>query len=678
MRPKQRFWLSVLVASAAAVTHGQSLTIAPQQVYVLECQETFVTLTGTNLTGTASTVVDFSGNSQLFELEPNTATPTKLEVWIPLEVAYAAGDYSVTVKATDTGSGTRTIGPVTLSVVQRSANAPPLLSLPEVVTAETTSSSGTTVTFVAGGASCDHASGSLFPVGTTTVTCSATNSFGMTSGTFSVVVTNTAGSPPAFTLPEVIIAEATFGAGAVVSFNDAGVTCDHGSGATYPLGDTTVTCSATNSFGTTTVSMTVAVLDTTPPVLNLPANFTTPNHVVTYNATASDAVDGAIAPACNPSSGSTFPDGPTVVLCTVIDAHGNFASGSFTVTVIVPVLSDFTASQNVYQLSAAANGTVTYTSNVPLTLTETLTIRSEATGQTVRTLFNGVRGAGTYQDVWNATNDAGQLVGDGAYRYFITVSAGGSTLTWDDGTHSMGTTVTQYEYPMCRKEDGNFAACTDTGLIFDPYTLKPLHIGYCVGGGNPSPPGAGCSAGNTPYVVYGKAVNASETDSECHGSDCFLNEYQSSGPHEVSWFGTSVDGTFLGNAIYLTMIRRNDIWPRDLTLVYGTAPAISGLTITPLIFNPAGPTTLTLQMTVTTFQSRAVTAKAAFRNVTSLSVLRTVTIASQPAGQVVLTWNGRAENGAWVAPGLYEVTITITDSAGGSTTLKPVLTVRYE
>src|SRR6266496_1492397 len=77
----RRLLAFLFVASAAIVAHGQTLTIAPQQVYVFECQETFVTVTGTNLTGTASTLVDFSGNSQLFELEPNTATSTQLEVW---------------------------------------------------------------------------------------------------------------------------------------------------------------------------------------------------------------------------------------------------------------------------------------------------------------------------------------------------------------------------------------------------------------------------------------------------------------------------------------------------------------------------------------------------------------------------------------------------------------------
>ena len=70
--------------------------------------------------------------------------------------------------------------------------------------------------------------------------------------------------------------------------------------------------------------------------------------------------------------------------------------------------------------------------------------------------------------------------------------------------------------------------------------------------------------------------------------------------------------------------------------------------------------------------------KGEFKNVASGSILRTITTAAQSPGQVVLNWNGRADNGAWVAPGLYEATITVTDSAGSSTVLKPLITVRYE
>jgi flagellar hook assembly protein FlgD len=86
----------------------------------------------------------------------------------------------------------------------------------------------------------------------------------------------------------------------------------------------------------------------------------------------------------------------------------------------------------------------------------------------------------------------------------------------------------------------------------------------------------------------------------------------------------------------------------------------------------------TFSMTVATFQGRSVTVTGQFKNLSSGSVLRTLTSSSRQPGQVTLAWNGRADNGAWVAPGLYEATITVTDSAGASAVLKPLITVRYE
>jgi hypothetical protein len=440
------------------------------------------------------------------------------------------------VKTTEANGVTTTIGPVALNVVARGGGAAPVPSLPEVVVADATSSSGAFVTFDVQGASCDHASGVLFPIGTTTVTCSVTNGFGTGTNSFSVVVNPTSGTPPILQIPEIVIAEAASPSGANVSFNPAGATCDQASGSLFPMGDTTVNCTQTNSFGTSTGKFLVVVTDTIRPALSLPSNFTTGNSVVTYTATATDNIDGAITPACSPASGSTFPYGTTIVQCVATDAYANSVSGSFSVTVTPPSLSDFTASQNLYQLNAATSGSVTYTSNVPFTLTETLTIRSEATGATVRTLVNAVRTAGSYQDVWNGTNDSGQLVPDGAYRYFVTVSANGSTLTWDDGAHFAGTTQTQLPYPKCRNASGGLVACADTSINFDPYTNAPLRINYCVGDGDPP----ACS-GNTPYLVIIKAPGVGETDASCTG-DCLLSAYQSSGAYEAAWYGTNLDG----------------------------------------------------------------------------------------------------------------------------------------
>ena len=80
--------------------------------------------------------------------------------------------------------------------------------------------------------------------------------------------------------------------------------------------------------------------DTTPPALTLPGTVTATatsaaGAVVSYLATATDAVDGRVAPVCTPPSGTTFPIGRTTVTCVATDAHGNGSTGSFSVRVVV-------------------------------------------------------------------------------------------------------------------------------------------------------------------------------------------------------------------------------------------------------------------------------------------------------------------------------------------------------
>src|SRR5205085_10843563 len=109
---------------------------------------------------------------------PSNGTSSQLDVWLPTGVSINAGQYSVTVEATDS-TAVRTIGPITFNVVARTSNgAPPQISLPEIVVGEATSANGGNVTFEDGGASCDHVSGSFFSMGSTSVTCSASNAFG--------------------------------------------------------------------------------------------------------------------------------------------------------------------------------------------------------------------------------------------------------------------------------------------------------------------------------------------------------------------------------------------------------------------------------------------------------------------------------------------------------------------
>jgi len=161
----------------------------------------------------------------------------------------------------------------------------------------------------------------------------------------SVIVDTTA---PVITFGPIAPVEAIGASGAVVTFSvsasdvvDTAVApvCGPVSGSTFGLGVTTVTCSASDVAGNVgSDTLAVTVVDTTAPVVTVPADISVEatgasGAVVTFSVSASDVVDGAVAPVCGPVSGSTFGLGVTTVSCTAADASGNADSDAFEVTV---------------------------------------------------------------------------------------------------------------------------------------------------------------------------------------------------------------------------------------------------------------------------------------------------------------------------------------------------------
>jgi len=154
---------------------------------------------------------------------------------------------------------------------------PPVIAVPGSVVAEATGGAGAVVAYtvtatddVDGSVTpiCAPASGLTFTIGATTVSCTATDTHGnTTTATFSVTVQDT--TPPVFSVPDSVVAEASSVSGAIVS----------------------------------------------------------------YTATATDEVDGNVPPSCTPASGSIFAIGATIVNCTATDTHGNTGSAAFTVKV---------------------------------------------------------------------------------------------------------------------------------------------------------------------------------------------------------------------------------------------------------------------------------------------------------------------------------------------------------
>jgi uncharacterized repeat protein (TIGR01451 family) len=167
---------------------------------------------------------------------------------------------------------------------------PPVLSgVPADIVAEATSAAGAVVTYAMPTAlddrdgvvavTCSFASQDTFPLGTTPVTCEATDAAGNSaSSSFAVTVQDT--TPPALLCPASQTASATSASGAVVSYPPATaadavdaapiVTYSQASGTLFPVGTTTVTVTATDTAGNSSpCSFTVTVTPLTAPGADL-------------------------------------------------------------------------------------------------------------------------------------------------------------------------------------------------------------------------------------------------------------------------------------------------------------------------------------------------------------------------------------------------------------------------
>jgi hypothetical protein len=232
---------------------------------------------------------------------------------------------------------------------------PPTLKIPTDMTVEGNTKGGATVPFDVSATDavdgtvpvvCSAKSGGFFKLGTTSVDCTAKDKAGNSaSGSFKITVQDT--QPPTVQVPADIYKETSTSGGVAVTFTvtatdvvDGTVpyTCSPASGATFRPGTSTVTCTATDAAGNTgtgSFKVTVKLLDTTPPVINVPGNFDSGGAglavKVTYTVSATDNVDGPVPVSCSPPSGSIFPSGTTTVTCTATDAAGNRATKTFLV-----------------------------------------------------------------------------------------------------------------------------------------------------------------------------------------------------------------------------------------------------------------------------------------------------------------------------------------------------------
>jgi hypothetical protein len=282
---------------------------------------------------------------------------------------FPVGHTDVVCSATDTHGNTGS-APFKVDIALVDTTKPVLSSVPAGIAENTEVTTGKVISYTAPtandnldgplGVTCTPASGTNFVVGSTPVTCSATDTHGNKGeATFNVVITLIDITKPVLSnVPADITTEANGPSGSQVSFIPptavdnldgpiAGVPCTPQSGSTFPLGQTTVTCSATDTHGNTgTATFKVKVVDTTPPTLIPPGD----TSVYATTDSGSDPLDeGPISRFVHGSHASDIVDpnplvtadqpvffvvGTTTVTFTATDASGNKTSAKARLTVL--------------------------------------------------------------------------------------------------------------------------------------------------------------------------------------------------------------------------------------------------------------------------------------------------------------------------------------------------------
>lgn len=303
----------------------------------------------------------------------------------------AIGSSSVSCSATD-GSSNSATGLVGVTVTDT-----PVINVPPSATIPATSGSGAPYAAYAALPPATNfgdgplipvcgplVPGSTFPIGETTVTCTATGTNGSATASFTVSVHDL---PVITGVPSNATIEASGPSGAPFTYAlptatelargtpVQNVSCLPASGTTFPIASpgpaTTVTCTATDVLGNTgTASFTVTVKDTTAPEFTRPlasTSLTTTSAsgtTVTWSPiTATDLVDGTITAVCSPASGTIFPAGTTPVACTATDSHGHPATATFSVivTLVAPPTVNVPSNITVTAPAGATTAVVTYT-----------------------------------------------------------------------------------------------------------------------------------------------------------------------------------------------------------------------------------------------------------------------------------------------------------------------------
>ena len=275
--------------------------------------------------------------------------------------------------------------------------------------------------------------------------------------------------------------------------------------------------------------------------------------------------------------------------------------------------------------------------NSTLTTQARVTVRiKDRAGNLVRTLVkNKLRTSGYYSDPWDGKDEAGVLVRDGVYLFVIEYAIDGRS----------------YAYDITNAVDaGQYTPSVTYPASFDPFSSETNFFRYTL-------------EEKSEVTVYISYFGGEYSLTGPRVKTLLLRKPQKKGSYVLVWDGTDDGGNLVKPHTYVIAVFGWRL-PGN-AIILSTEPVISDLVVSPTSFNPdAGPYSTFTQATFTYSLSKRADVSASIYNWNNYKV-KTITVNDVPSGVGnIIVWDGRNEEGVFVAPGTYRLNLVATDKGG--------------
>lgn len=277
----------------------------------------------------------------------------------------------------------------------------------------------------------------------------------------------------------------------------------------------------------------------------------------------------------------------------------------------------------------------------------------DTNGATVRTLFDGIRTAGTFDDAWDGRDDTDTPLPQGDYYAVLEYRIGGE-LRQVDMTNSTG---------GVRYNPGRNQLPGPYPFVFRPFDDDHLTFNFTI------PANRGASEVQAFIGLFNVDTRfITLVDRVPFGV----------GTHTLRWDGLDSQGKFAvpppGDAFLFGIF---GFTLPDNAIFVASAPVLSSITVDPNFFDPSTPDFLTPTAPVATVRfdlDRMADLEFTVTNLTTGVILRRISAANVPTGAGrTLLWNGRADSGHFVDRGDYRLALRAIDSTGSSSLVRYAL-----